>query len=79
MFVIEPARVMADVNQKVVPGAQPVYICRLAPPLFMPNKSGTGCEVVQQQTMPYISCWSWKEGGTLPGDVQPASTVKVIA
>jgi hypothetical protein len=56
-----------------------VLVCRLNPPLWMPDpKDPQKFQVVQQQTMPYMSCWQWVPEGTLPGDRGMPSTLKVL-
>jgi len=80
MWKIEPPRIQTELNKPAPAPAPTVLVCRLNPPLWMPDpKDPQKFQVVQQQTMPYMSCWQWVPEGTLPGDRGMPSTLKVLA
>ncbi len=65
-YVLEPPRIISANINAPPSTAQPVTICRLNPPDLIMTEGGP--KIAQRQTLPYISCWSWKPAGTLPGD-----------
>jgi hypothetical protein len=69
VYVAEPPRVPTAEQLRADPhvGNRPaVLVCRLNPPTTVMTPNGP--TVIQQPTMPYISCWQWRPPGTLPGD-----------
>lgn len=81
VYRVEPARVLSPEQLRSNPGLDTlkvILICRLNPPVFLPDGKG-GTTLAQMPTKEYMSCWWWKAPGTLPGDLAPPSTVKVLA
>lgn len=74
-YLVEPPKVPTAQQLQDNPAlleAKPVLICRLNPPHTVMTDKGPS--VIQQPTMPYMSCWYWLEPGTLPGDSRPIPT-----
>lgn len=68
-YLVEPPKVPTAEQLRDNPNlatAKPVWVCRLNPPttVITPN----GPSVIQQPVQAYMSCWQWREPGTLPGD-----------
>jgi hypothetical protein len=78
-YLVKPPAVPTAEQLRVNPGlvtAKPQLLCRLNPPIMMlapPTAPGQPpqMKLMQAPTEPYMSCWHWKEPGTLPGDVIP--------
>ena len=80
VYVAETPRVVTPEQLKRNPelaGGSKILICRLNPPTFFPDGKG-GMRLGQQPTAPYMSCWWWKQAGTLPGDAVSLDTVQKI-
>ena len=65
MYTIEPPLIQVGHDRRP-PLPQPtLHICRLNPPQLLVTPEGPRLQ--QQQVFPYMSCWQWREAGTLPG------------
>lgn len=72
VYVMETPRIQLGARGVGPAAGSPptLYICRLNPPLLLATPEGPRLQ--QQQTFPYMSCWSWRERRTLPGDALPS-------
>jgi hypothetical protein len=69
---MEPPKVPTAAQLQADPGIanrKPQLICRLNPPALVATPNGI--QIMQAPTQGFMSCWHYREPGTLPGDDRP--------
>jgi hypothetical protein len=70
-YMVDTPRIQTNLDVRVASPVPPptLVLCRLNPPELLMTPDGPRLQ--QRQTFGYMSCWSWREQGTLPGDDFP--------